>query len=40
MRTIVTSVPPLQRQGPAFGRVWHAFVAWLRSPGVAWDVWL
>ena len=38
MRTIVTSVPPLQR--PAIGRAWRALVAWLRSPGVAWDVWL
>lgn len=39
MRTIVTPISPLQ-QGPAVGRVWRAFVAWLRTPGVAWDVWL
>jgi len=40
MRTIVTSAPSLQRQGPAFGRAWRSLVAWLRTPGVAWDVWL
>jgi hypothetical protein len=39
MRTIVTPISRLQ-QGPAFGRVWRAVVAWLRTPGAAWDVWL
>ena len=38
MRTFVTSIQPLQ--GPALGRVWRTLVAWLRTPGAAWDVWL
>jgi hypothetical protein len=38
MRTFVTSVQPLQVA--AFGRVWRTLVTWLRTPGVAWDVWL
>lgn len=39
MRTIVTPISPLQH-GPAFSRVLRNLVAWLRTPGVAWDVWL